>query len=138
LTYLEERTNNYMGNIQSVAEEKRYALLNYFGDVNDYVQLSRQQMNLNPDSQIPEFPQLENYLENKVGEKDLDLDGSPERVDVDDQDSRVQVTHHRDRQDRAKASIRDRLHSAKSEANHTITERQNNKEMEMFKAPIYS
>jgi hypothetical protein len=94
-------------------------------------------MNLNPDAQIPEFPQLEHYLENKVGEKDLDLDGSPERVDVDDQDSRVLVSHHRDRQDGPKASIRDRLHSAKSEANHTITERQNNKEVELFTTPIY-
>jgi DNA repair protein RadC/antirestriction protein ArdC len=133
LTYLEERTNNYMANIQSVAEDKREALQSYYGDVAAYVQLSRQHMNLSLDSNLPEFPQLEQYLQGKVSERDVDHDGSPEKVDIDDQDSRVQLIHHYDKKDGSepKTSIRERLRSAKSEVQLNQNGKLNSKELEV-------
>ena len=111
ITFVKERTEGYQAGLQTVAEEKRDALSAYYADVIAYVQESRERMNLSPEPQIPEFPQLETYLKGKVTEKDIDHDGSPERVDIDDQDSRVQVQHHVDRHDgvEQKTSIRERL-----------------------------
>jgi DNA repair protein RadC/antirestriction protein ArdC len=116
LTFLKERTEGYQAGLPTVAEEKRAALTAYYADVNAYVQESRLQMNLSSNPQVPEFPQLSNYSLEKVTEKDLDHDGSPERVDIDDQDSRVQVTHHLDKRDGVteKQSIRERLHGTKA------------------------
>lgn len=84
--------------------------------------------------QIPEFPQLEHYLQTRVSEKDLDHDGSPVRMDIDGQDSRTQVARHYDKRDgsEGKTTIRERLHSAKVEAEFNHNEKQNHKEMEIF------
>jgi len=111
LTFLKERKEVYQAGLPNVAEEKREALSAYYGDVTAYVQESRQQMNLSQNPQTLDFPQLDQYLNANLKERDLDLDGSPERVDIDDQDSRVQVQHHVDRHDgvEQKTSIRERL-----------------------------
>ena len=73
-------------------------------------------MNLNSDPQTPEFPQLVSYINTKGIERDIDHDGSPERVDVDDQDGRVQLVQHKEMLD-GKESVRDRLrkHSREKE-----------------------
>ena len=73
-------------------------------------------MNLNSDHQIPEFPQLASYINSKGLERDIDHDGSTERVDIDDQDARVQLIHHKEMLD-GKGSVRDRLrkHSREKE-----------------------
>lgn len=111
LTFLKERTEGYQAGLPTVAEEKREALTAYYADMSAYVQESRQQMNLSSNPQTQDFPQLDQYLNAKHSERDLDQDGSPERVDIDDQDSRVQVQHHVDRHDgvEQKTSIRERL-----------------------------
>ena len=111
LTFLKERTEGYQAGLPSVAEEKREALSAYYADVVAYVQESRRQMNLSQNPQSLDFPQLDQYLNANLQERDLDQDGSPERVDIDDQDSRVQVQHHVDRHDgvEQKTSIRERL-----------------------------
>lgn len=116
LTFLKERTEGYQAGLANVAEEKREALTAYYADVSAYVQESRQQMNLSANPQSPDFPQLASYINEHAGEKDLDHDGSPERVDIDDQDSRVQVTHHLDQRDglAEKQSVRERLRSGMS------------------------
>jgi DNA repair protein RadC/HPt (histidine-containing phosphotransfer) domain-containing protein len=116
LAFLKERTEGYQAGLPTVAEEKREALSTYYADVVAYVQESRQQMNLNSDPQIPEFPQLASYIK-KIGfERDIDHDGSPERVDIDDQDARVQLIHHKEMLD-GKGSVHDRLrkHSREKE-----------------------
>ena len=133
LTFLKERTEGYQAGLLNVAEEKREALSAYYSDVISYVQQSRQQMNLNSDPLTPEFPQLASYFNKKGIEKDIDHDGSPERVDIDDQDDRVQVTHHLDKRDGVaeKQSIRERLRLAKPEANNNQNEKQNCVEREI-------
>lgn len=133
LTFVKERTEGYQAGLQTVAEEKRDALSAYYADVIAYVQESRERMNLSPEPQIPEFPQLETYLKGKVTEKDLDHDGSPGQVDVDDQDSRVQVTHHLDKRVGidGKASIRERLRTGKVESFDRQDNKNNHREMEM-------
>ena len=133
LTFIKERTEGYQAGLQTVAEEKRDALSAYYADVIAYVQESRERMNLSPEPQIPEFPQLETYLKGKVTEKDLDHDGSPGQVDVDDQDSRVQVTHHLDKRVGidGKASIRERLRTGKVESFDRQDNKNNHREMEM-------
>jgi DNA repair protein RadC/antirestriction protein ArdC len=111
LTFLQERTEGYQASIHTVAKDKQEALSAYYANVSAYVHESRTQMNLSPNPQSLEFPQLANYLLGKATENDLDHDGSPERVDVDDQDSRVQVAHHINSRDGSaeKQSIRHRL-----------------------------
>ena len=133
LTFIKERTEGYQAGLQTVAEEKRDALSAYYADVTAYVQESRERMNLSPEPQIPEFPQLDTYLKGKVTEKDLDHDGSPGRVDVDDHDSLVQLTHHFDKRDgvESKTSIRERVGQAKSRKNHNQNEKQNGNQMEI-------
>jgi len=88
----------------------------YYADVVDFVLESRFQMNLSSNPQVPEFPQLSNYSHEKVTEKDFDHDGSPESVDIEDHDSRVQVTHHLDKRDGVteKQSIHGRLRAGKA------------------------
>ena len=115
-------------------KEKREALSAYYADVTAYVQESRQQMNLSQNPQTLDFPQLDQYLNANLKEGDLDLDGSPERVDIDDQDSRVQVTHHLDKRDgvEQKTSIRERLRLAKPEAHQNQNEEQNSVEREII------
>ncbi len=133
LTFVKERTEGYQAGLQTVAEEKRDALSAYYADVIAYVQESRERMNLSPEPQIPEFPQLETYLKGKVTEKDIDHDGSPERVDIDDQDSRVQVQHHVDKRDGVseKQSVRERLRSGKAEHSRMQIENENHREVEI-------
>lgn len=133
LTFLKERTEGYQAGLPTVAEEKREALSTYYADVVAYVQESRQQMNLNSYPQIPEFPQLASYINTKGIERDIDHDGSTERVDIDDQDDRVQVTHHLDKRNGVaeKQSIRERLRLAKPEANNNQNEKQNCVEREI-------
>jgi hypothetical protein len=134
LTFLKERTEVYQAGLSNVAEEKREALSAYYADVTAYVQESRQQMNLSQNPQTLDFPQLDQYLNANLKERDLDLDGSPERVDIDDQDSRVQVTHHMDKRDgvEQKTSIRERLRLAKPEAHQNQNEEQNSVEREII------
>ena len=84
-------------------------------------------MNLNSDPQTPEFPQLASYINTKGIERDIDHDGSPERVDIDDKDARVQMTHHLEKRDGVaeKQSIRERLRLVKPEAIKNQNEKQN-------------
>ena len=93
-------------------KEKREALSAYYGDVTAYVQGSRQQMNLSQNPQTLDIPQLDQYLNVNLKERDLVLDGSPEWVDIDDQDSHVQLTHHLDKRNGAaeKQSVREKLY----------------------------
>jgi len=90
-------------------------------------------MNLSSNPQVLEFPQLSSYSPEKVADKDLDHDGSPERADIDDQDSRVQVTHHLDKRDGVteKQSIRDRLRAGKADTDERLESRANLKEVEI-------
>lgn len=127
LTFLKERTEGYQAGLANVAEEKREALTAYYADVSAYVQESRQQMNLSPNPQSPDFPQLATYINEHASEKDLDHDGSPERVDIDDQDSRVQVTHHLDKRDGVaeKQSVRERLRGTKSSQHENSAAKEN-------------
>jgi hypothetical protein len=100
LTFLKERTEGYQAGLPNVAEEKTGCVdCLLCGCGTAYVQESRQQMNLSQNPQTLDFPQLDQYLNANLKERDLDLDGSPERVDIDDQDSRVQLTHHLDKRD---------------------------------------
>jgi hypothetical protein len=133
LTFLKERTEGYQAGLPNIAEERREGLRAYYADVVNYVQESRQQMNLNSNPQNPEFPQLASYINTKGIERDIDHDGSPERVDIDDQDGRVQVTHHQDKRDGVaeKQSIRERLRLAKPEANKNQNEKLNCVEREI-------
>ena len=89
-------------------------------------------MNLSQNPQTLDIPQLDQYLNANLKERDLDLDGSPERVDIDDQDSRVQLSHHLDKRDGVseKQSVRKRLRSGKSEISATQIENQTKREME--------
>ena len=114
-------------------KEKREALSAYYGDVTAYVQESRQQMNLSQNPQTLDFPQLDQYLNANLKERDLDLDGSPERVDIDDQDSRVQLSHHLDKRDGVseKQSVRERLRSGKAEHSRMQIENKNHREVEI-------
>lgn len=91
-------------------------------------------MNINPRQNLLKFQQLEHYLRAKVAEKDLDHNGSPEQANIDNRDSHVRLIHHYDKRDsiEAKASIRERLHSVKSEVPHNQNVKQINKEMEMI------
>ena len=133
LTFLKERKEVYQAGLPNVAEEKREALSAYYGDVTAYVQESRQQMNLSQNPQTLDFPQLDQYLNANLKERDLDLDGSPERVDIDDQDSRVQLTHHLDKRDGVseKQSVRERLRSGKAEHSRMQIENENHREVEI-------
>ena len=114
-------------------KEKREALSAYYGDVTAYVQGSRQQMNLSQNPQTLDIPQLDQYLNVNLKERDLVLDGSPERVDIDDQDSRVQLTHHLDKRDGVteKQSVRERLRSRKACTDECLESRANLKELEI-------
>src|SRR5690606_25391463 len=116
-----------------VAEEKREALTAYYADVAAYVQESRQQMNLSQNPQNLDFPQLDQYLNANLKERDLDLDGSSERVDIDDQDSRVQLTHHLDKRDWVveKQSVRDRLRTVKEKGDENRQDKENQRAIEM-------
>ena len=133
LTFLKERKEVYQAGLPNVAEEKREALSAYYADVTAYVQESRQQMNLSQNPQTLDFPQLDQYLNANLKERDLDLDGSPERVDIDDQDSRVQLTHHLDKRDGVseKQSVRERLRSGKAEHSRMQIENENHREVEI-------
>jgi hypothetical protein len=133
LTFVKERTEGYQAGLPTVAEEKREALTAYYADVVAYVQESRLQMNLSSNPQVLEFPQLSSYSPEKVADKDLDHDGSPERVDIDDQDSRVQLTHHLDKRDGVseKQSVRERLRSGKAEHSRMQIENENHREVEI-------
>ena len=134
LTFLKERTEGYQAGLPTVAEEKREALSAYYADVVSYVQESRQQMNLSQNPQSLEFPQLDQYLNANLQERDLDLDGSPERVDFDDQDSRVQVIHHLDKRDGVteKQSIRKRLRKSNGKEGSSYKEKQNDIGLEVL------
>jgi hypothetical protein len=116
-----------------VAEDKRAALTAYYADVSAYVQENRQQMNLSQNPQTLDFPQLDQYLNANLKERDLDLDGSPERVDIDDQDSRVQLSHHLNKRDGVseKQSVRERLRSRKACTDECLESRANLKELEI-------
>ena len=133
LTFLKERTEGYQAGLASVAEEKREALTAYYADVSSYVQESRLQMNLSANPQSPDFPQLDAYINEHASEKDLDHDGSPERVDIDGQDSRVQVTHHLDKRDglTEKQSIRERLRGTKASKQENPDKEENFQELEI-------
>ena len=88
-------------------EGEREALSAYYADMAAYVQESRQQMKLSQNPVIPEFPQMNTYLNQKEGEKDLDHDGTTDRVDIGDQGRPVQLTHYLDKGDGvAKKTIR--------------------------------
>jgi hypothetical protein len=97
------------------------------------MQESRLQMNLSSNPQMLEFPQLSSYSPEKVTEKDLDHDCSLESVDIEDHDSRVQVTHHLDKRVGidGKASIRERLRTGKVESFDRQDNKNNHREMEM-------
>ncbi|HHX08380.1 MAG TPA: ImmA/IrrE family metallo-endopeptidase [Chloroflexi bacterium] len=133
LTFLKERTEGYQAGLASVAEEKREALTAYYADVSSYVQENRLQMNLSANPQSPDFPQLDAYINEHASEKDLDHDGSPERVDIDGQDSRVQVTHHLDKRDglTEKQSIRERLRGTKASKQENPDKEENFQELEI-------
>ena len=133
LTFVKEGTEGYQAGLPTVAEEKRDALTAYYADVVAYVQDSRFQMNLSSNPQVPEFPQLSNYSHEKVTEKDFDHDGSPESVDIEDHDSRVQVTHHLDKRDGVteKQSIHGRLRAGKAATDERLESRANLKEVEI-------
>lgn len=130
LTFLKERTEGYQAGLLNVAEEKREALSAYYTDVMSYVQQSRQQMNLNSDPQTPEFPQLASYIDKKGIEKDIDHDGSPERVDIDDQDGRIQLIQHKEVL-AGKESVRDRLRKHEKEKEVKNNEIMGHKELEV-------
>ena len=138
LTFLKGRTEGYQAGLPTVAEEKREALSTYYADVVSYVQESRQQMNLSQNPQNLDFPQLDQYLNTNLKERDLDLDGSPERLDIDDQDSRVQLTHHLDKRNGVaeKQSVRERLRSGKACTDECLESRANLKELEINKSYI--
>jgi hypothetical protein len=114
-------------------EEKREALSAYYADVTAYVQESRQQMNLSQNPQTLDFLQLDQYLNANLKERDLDLDGSLEPVDIDDQDSRVQLTHHLDKRNGAaeKQSVREKLHKRNKNDVIKYSEKQNNQELQI-------
>lgn len=130
LTFIKERTEGYLAGLPIVAEDRREALRTYYADVVNYVYKSRQQMNLNSDPQIPEFPQLASYINSKGLERDIDYDGSPERVDIDDQDGRVQLIQHKGMLD-GKESVRDRLRKHKKEKGVENNDKRNHKELEV-------
>ena len=92
-------------------------------------------MNLSSNPQMLEFPQLSSYSPEKVTEKDLDHDCSLESVDIEDHDSRVQVTHHLDKRDGVteKQSIHDRLRAGKAATDEQLESRANLKEVEKLK-----
>ena len=114
-------------------KEKREALSAYYADVTAYVQGSRQQMNLSQNPQTLDFPQLDQYLNANLKERDLDLDGSPERVDIDDQDSRVQLSHHLDKRDRIQErnSIRKKLRGTKSVKQENLAKKESFQDVEI-------
>ena len=133
LAFLKERTEGYQAGLASVAEEKRAALTAYYADVSSYVQESRLQMNLSANPQSPDFPQLAAYINEHASEMALDHDGSPESVDIEDHDSRVQVTHHLDKRDGVteKQSIRERLRGTKASKQENPAEKENFQEVEI-------
>ena len=90
-------------------------------------------MNLSQNPQNLDFPQLDQYLNANLKEHDLDLDGSPEWVDIDDQDSRVQLTHHLDKRNGAaeKQSVREKLHKRNKNDVIKHSEKQNNQELQI-------
>ncbi|MBP7196136.1 MAG: hypothetical protein KBA05_01835 [Anaerolineaceae bacterium] len=98
-----------------------------------YVQESRQQMNLSQNPQTLDIPQLDQYLNANLKERDLDLDGSPERVDIDDQDSRVQLSHHLDKRDRIQErnSIRKKLRGTKSVKQENLAKKESFQDVEI-------
>ena len=114
-------------------KEKREALSAYYADVTAYVQGSRQQMNLSQNPQTLDIPQLDQYLNVNLKERDLVLDGSPEWVDIDDQDSHVQLTHHLDKRNGAaeKQSVREKLHKRNKNDVIKYSEKQNNQELQI-------
>ncbi len=130
LTFLKERTEGYQAGLPNIAEERREGLRAYYADVVNYVQESRQQMNLNSNPQNPEFPQLASYINTKGIERDIDHDGSPERVDVDDQDGRVQLVQHKEMLD-GKESVRDRLRKHSREKEVKNIDIRSHKELEV-------
>ena len=87
-------------------------------------------MNLNSDPQTPEFPQLASYINKKGIEKDIDHDGSPERVDIDDQDGRIQLIQHKEVL-AGKESVRDRLRKHEKEKDVKNYDRSTHKELEV-------
>ena len=90
-------------------------------------------MNLSQNPQTLDIPQLDQYLNANLKERDLDLDGSPERVDIDDQDSRVQLSHHLNKRDGVseKQSVRDRLRAAKEKGNENRQDKEDGREIVM-------
>lgn len=130
LTFLKERTEGYQAGLPTVAEDRREGLRAYYADVVNYVQESRQRMNLNSDPQIPEFPQLASYINTKGLERDIDYDGSPERVDIDDQDGSVQLIQHKGMVD-GKESVRDRLRKHSREKEVKNIDIRSHKELEV-------
>jgi antirestriction protein ArdC len=131
LSYLAERTSQYQAGIKSLAEVKQAGMASYYQDIQNYVQNAREGMNLSSQSTSPEFPQLSQYFPQtervQVKEKDQDVDGSPDRVDIDDSDARMQVVHHYERRDgnEGKASIRERLkHRTEIQQENKMTEKQ--------------
>ncbi len=122
LSQLEQRTNGYISELEALPVTERTDRINgslaYYADVQEYVRLSRQQMNLTNEPQMPEFPQMRHYVPEPfehAKELDLDQDGVPSSIDIDDQDSRLQLAHHFDKRDGLdeKPSIRDRLRAPK-------------------------
>jgi hypothetical protein len=133
LTFLKERTEGYQAGLPNVAEEKREALSAYYADVTAYVQESRQQMNLSQNPQTLDFPQLDQYLNANLKQRDLDLDGSPERVDINDQDSRVQLSHHLDKRDgiQERNSIREKMRVTKSVKQENLAKKESFQDVEI-------
>jgi len=137
LSYLSERTGQYQAGINSLAADKQVAMASYYQDIQSYVQNAREAMNLSSQYTSPEFPQLNQYLINsersQVKEKDLDVDGSPDRVDIDDSDARMQLAHHYERRDgkEEKASIRERLRQANGKDESQQQEKRAAREMEL-------
>ncbi len=132
LSQLEQRTNGYISELEALPVTERTDRINgslaYYADVQEYVRLSRQQMNLTNEPQMPEFPQMRHYVPEPVEhtkELDLDQDGVPSSIDIDDQDSRLQLAHHFDKRDGLdeKPSIRDRLRASKEQNRNTRNER---------------
>jgi len=137
LSYLAERTNQYEAGIKSLAEDKQPSMASYYQDIQTYVQTAREGMNLSAQDAAPDFPQLSQYLPQpervQVKEKDLDVDGSPDRVDIDDSDARLQLVHHYERRDGKgeKASVRERLRKANGKDGFQQEEKRPDKEMEL-------
>ena len=94
-------------------------------------------MNLSSHYTSPEFPQLSQYLPQtervQIKEVDRDVDGSPDRVDIDDSDARMQLIHHYERKDgnEGKASIRERLRQANGKDESQQQEKRAAREMEL-------